>query len=272
MVRLIAPPTAPTQLSGEEVETLVEMSRSRGVIGSNEQEMLGEVLDLSQLKVRDVMVPRVDIHSIDIHQPPHVLADKIEASGLTKWVAVDGDLDHVEGVIYARQYLLARRLESNVSLSKLVRGIRFVPELQRVDELLEDFRKTGTSLAIVVDEYGGTAGLVTLKDVVHQMLGDIDPSRTQEEGALEAEQLDETTWRISGRLSVHDWAETFSAEALPPRISTVGGLVMAKLGRVPRDGDRARLANLELEVEKAKKGRVQSVLLRMVGPQKEAGS
>jgi putative hemolysin len=264
LVRLLAPPSPPRELSADEVDALVDMSCSRGIIGTNEQELLGEVLDLSELKVRDVMVPRVDVRSIDVHLPPHRLRELIVETNATKIVAVDGDLDHVEGVIFARQFLLARGLEPNVTLQSLVRQVRFVPEVQRVDQLLEDFRKTGTHMAIVVDEYGGTAGLVTLRDVVQQMLGDIDPTRPPEDALPDAEQLDANTWRLSGRLSVHDWAEAFGAENLPPRVSTVGGLVMAQLRRVPQPGDRARLANLELEVEKAEKGRIASVLLRII--------
>ena len=263
--RLVAPAeNDPGDLSTDELAALLEMSQRRGDIRSDEQQLLRDVLQLSQLKVRDIMIPRVDLVAIDVHQPPHKLRELIAESGLTKFVAYDSDLDHVAGVIYARQFLLAARLEPNLTLERLVRGVRFVPEIQRVDELLEDFRKTGTNLAIAVDEYGGTAGLITIKDIVEQMVGDLDMDEAPGEGGgTPAQPLGDGRWRVSGKLSVHDWAEAFGAVSLPPRISTVGGLVTALLGRVGEPGDTAHLANLELTIEKVDGSRVDSVILRL---------
>ena len=157
-----------------------------------------------------------------------------------------------------------------MDLATLVRAVRFVPEIQRVDQLLEEFRRTGTKLAIAVDEYGGTAGLVSLKDVVEQIVGDLDMDQAiGTSPATVPEHLGMGSWRVSGRLSVHDWEEAFGMHDLPPRVSTVGGLVMALLGRVPKPGDRARLANLSLEVERMDGDRVDSVLLRLTGPDGE---
>ncbi|MBI1369682.1 MAG: DUF21 domain-containing protein [Planctomycetes bacterium] len=264
--RLFAPPQSPGQLTTDEMDALLEMSQKRGIIGSGEQQLLNEVLYLSEIKVRDVMIPRVDISEIDVNEPPRRLRELIEKTRLTKYVAVDGGIDHVLGVIYARQFLLAHRLSPKVSLRKLVRQVRFVPELQRVDQLLEDFRKSGTKLALAVDEYGGTAGLVTLKDIVEQMVGDLDMDHGPgETPASTAEQLGPHRWRVSGRLSVHDWSDAFGQYRLPPRVSTVGGLVMSLLGRVPRLGDTVRVANLQLEVERMSGGRVESVLLHLDG-------
>ncbi|MEX0741182.1 MAG: hemolysin family protein, partial [Phycisphaeraceae bacterium] len=263
--RLVGPPDRPGEISNDALETMLEMSRRRGVIGADEQQLLREVLHLGELKVRDIMIPRVDIQSVDIHASADDFRELINRTQLTKYVACDGDLDHAEGIIYARQFLLAARIDPQIDLATLVRQVRFVPEIGRVDQLLANFRKTGTHIAIVVDEYGGTAGLVTLKDVVEQMVGDLDlepmPGETPQ---LETEQLNQSTWRVSGRLSVHDWAEAFGHLSLPPRVSTVGGLVMTLLGHVPAVGDKVRLANLELEVERVDGGRVESVLLHLM--------
>ncbi|QNN23443.1 HlyC/CorC family transporter [Planctomycetales bacterium ZRK34] len=260
--RLFAPHQLSPQLTNDEMEALLEMSRKRGVIGAGEQQILNEVLYLSQMRVRDVMIPRVDVAAIDVHQPPHVLREMIKQTKLNKYIAVEGDLDHVVGVIYARQFLLAARLEPNVHLQKLVRVIRFVPELQRVDQLLDEFRKTGTKMAIAVDEYGGTAGLITLKDIVEQLVGDLDLDQSPAEAPSETtEQLDAKRWRVSGRLSVHDWADAFGKHNIPPRIATVGGLVMSLAGRVPEPGEVVQLANVSMRVESVSGARVESVIL-----------
>lgn len=263
--RLVAPSDPNVgEMSTDELAALLEMSQSRGVIAADEQQLLRDVLQLSQLKVRDIMIPRVDMVAIDIHQPPHKLRELILEADLTKFIACDGDIDHVLGVIYARQFLLAHRLEPNLTLRRLVRGVRFVPEIQRVDELLEDFRKSRTNLAIAVDEYGGTAGLITIKDIVEQMVGDLDMDEAPGEGdGTPAESLGDGSWRVSGGLSVHDWAEAFGATALPPRVSTVGGLVTALLGRAPRVGDVVTVANLQITVEDVDGLRIQNVVLRL---------
>lgn len=263
--RLVSPPRPAIALGADELATLLEMSQRRGVIGSDEQQLLKEVLDLSAVKVREIMTPRVDVIAIDVNQPPHALRAMIEQTRRPRYLAIDGDIDQVLGIIYARQFLLASRLEPNVSLRKLVRGVMFVPEIQRVDQLLEIFRKSGTKSAVAVDEYGGTAGIISLKDVVERLLGEMDmdevPGETPESSLT---QIDPRTWRASGRLSIHDWSQAFGAPNLPPRVATVGGLVMALLGHVPTPGEKVRLVNLEIEVEKVTGGRLDSVVLRLL--------
>jgi CBS domain containing-hemolysin-like protein len=263
--RLLAPPNRPPALSAGELEALVSVSQQRGVIDPGEEQLLREVVNLSRLKVRDVMVPRVNMIAVDINTPPAELLSHIRTERVTKMPVYDGDIDHIEGVIYARQFLLARPPGvpvEQVDLKRLIRKVRFVPELQRVDELLADFRKTGTHLAIAVDEFGGTAGLVTLKDVVERMVGELDfDEHPAEEPPPEAQPLGDGVWRVSGRLMVHDWAQTFGAERIPPRVATVGGLVTALLGRIPRVGEVATLGNLMLRVERMDGGRVASVIL-----------
>jgi CBS domain containing-hemolysin-like protein len=267
--RLLAPaPKAGSadRLDTAELEAMLEMSRQRGVIGTEEQQLIRQVLTLSQLKVRDIMIPRVDLVAIDVTEPAEALASLARRTGLGKVLAIDGDIDHVLGVIYVRQFMLASRRGPVKSLRSLVRNVRFVPEILRVDQLLDDFRGTGTKLAIAVDEYGGTAGLVTLKDVVERMVGDVDMDEVVAGMPLDSpEPMGEGRWRVSGRLSVHDWEEAFGTHELPRRVSTVGGLVMALLGRVPRTGDVAQLANLSMEVERMDGDRVESVVLKLNG-------
>jgi len=265
LVRLFSPHRRATHLAADELQALLEDSQRRGVIGTHEHALLEEVIHLSDLRVRDVMLPRVDVVAVDIHQPQSAIAEAVAESRQNKFLVVDGDLDHVAGVLTARRWLLARRTEAHKPLRELISGVRFVPETQRVDRLLEDFRKTGTTLAVVVDEYGGTAGLVTLRDIVERMLGDLD-LHEDPDTKPNVERLGPGRWRVSGRLSVHDWTDTFGAARLPPRVATVGGLIMALLGRVPEAGDRVSLDDLDMRVEAVEGGRIESALLELRGP------
>ena len=264
--RLFAPSHQPAALSADELHTLVEVSRHAGVIDVGEQRMLREVVHLSQLKVRDIMVPRVDVATFEITGEADALHRLIQRTRVSKVPVYEGDIDHMVGVIYTRQFLLARAGPGPVDLRRLVRQVRYVPELQRVDQLLAEFRKSGTQLAIVVDEYGGTAGLVTIKDVVERLVGelDFDPSETDENQTEdEATAVAPGVWRVSGRLSAADWAGALGTADLPRRVSTVGGLITALLGRLPRVGDRVRLGNLVMRVEQVQRGRVETATLQL---------
>jgi putative hemolysin len=211
------------------------------------------------------MVPRVDIHWVDVNTPPSVLRELIRRTRRTKILACQGDLDHVAGVIYSRQFLLSDAQGNLKNIARLIRNVHFVPEIQRLDQLLTDFRRSGINMAVAVDEYGGTAGLITLKDVLERIVGDLDMDQAPGEGeGPHAEPVHWDTWRVSGRLSIHDWVESFGQANIPARVSTVGGLMMALLGEAPTIGDHARLGNLEMEVETMTGRRVESVLLRLV--------
>jgi CBS domain containing-hemolysin-like protein len=262
--RLFAPTAKPPELSSDELRSLVEVSKRRGVIDPTEERLLYEVVRLSEIKVRDIMVPRVDVQAFDLDAGPESLRQLIADKRLTKIPAYRGDLDHIEGVIYAKQFLLAHEVDAPFDLSSIVRQVKYVPELQRVDQLLGEFRRSGSHLAVVVDEYGGTAGLVTLKDVVERLVGDVefdtpDPDARQ----VNAESLPDGTYRVDGRLAVQDWIAAFGQQTIPPRVATVGGIVAARLGRIPRVGDEVNLGNLSLQVESMTGGRVDTVLLSL---------
>lgn len=262
--RLLAPTVRPPALSSDELESLVTVSQQRGLINPTEQQVVREVVSLSRLKVRDVMTPRVDIQAIDITASPDDIHALIREHRLSKIPVYDGDIDHIVGMIYARQFLLARSAGGQIELKKLIRQVRYVPEIGRVDQLLAEMRRGHTHLAIAVDEFGGTAGLLTIKDVVEQFLGDVDVETSNADDPDQIVQpLGPGRWRVGGALSVHDWVQALGPTRIPPRVVTLGGLAAALLGRIPRPGDRTSLGNLLIEVEAMDKARVSSVILSL---------
>jgi putative hemolysin len=271
LARLFAPSLRPAELSSDELRSLVEVSKRRGVIDPTEERLLYEVVRLSEIKVRDIMVPRVDLQAFDLDDDAEQLRELIIEKRLTKIPVYRGDLDHIEGVIYAKQFLLVHEVGAPFDLSTIVRQVRYVPELQRVDQLLGEFRRSGTHLAVAVDEYGGTAGLATLKDVVERLVGDVDFDTPDPDARqVSTETLPDGTYRVDGRLSVQDWIATFGQKTIPPRVTTVGGIVAAKLGRIPRVDDQVQIGNLTLKVEQMTGGRVESLLLSLKDEQTEA--
>ncbi|MCC7146549.1 MAG: HlyC/CorC family transporter [Phycisphaeraceae bacterium] len=271
LARLIAPEARPPGLSTEELAHLLEVSQNRGVIDPGEEDLLQGVLNLSQLQVRDIMRPRVDIVAFDLRRPPEKLLELLRARRLSRIPVYRGDLDHIQGVVYTRQVLL-RKPRTARQLQALVRQVTFVPEIQRADQLLVQFRKRGTTLAIAVDEYGGTAGLVTLKDVVEQMVGRIaSHDESMERAGMKL--LAPGVWRVSAGLSVDDLLDTFGGGTKEEiEAVTIGGLVMSRLGRLPRVGDRLQVGSMTLEVEKMRGWRIDALLMRMAGGHGVAGS
>lgn len=270
--RLFAPRERPPALSADELAALVELSERRGVIDASEEQLLREVVNLSQFKVRDIMVPRVDMLAVEVRTSPDDLAELIRRRGVTKLPVYRGDVDNIIGVVYARQFLLAGAAGGEVDLASLVRNVHFVPELQRVDQLLGVFRKRGIHIAVVVDEYGGTAGVVTIRDVVERLIGEVDvESEEPDTGAAAAEPIGPGEWRVSGRLAVRDWAHWFGESAVPAKAATIGGLITAQLGRIPAPGDTVTLGNLALKVESVHRGRVESVRLSVPAEASEVG-
>jgi CBS domain containing-hemolysin-like protein len=259
LARLIAPRQKPPELSPQELESLLTLSEQRGVIDDSEEQLLQQVLELSQLTVRNLMTPRVDIRAFDLDDDPAKLIELIGETKLTAVPVYRGDLDHIEGVMYARQVLL-RRPSTAAQLQTLVRQVNFIPQQQRADRLLVNMRKTGATLAIVVDEYGGTSGLITIEDVVEHMVGDISGSY-EKQGDARVESTGTGQWRVGADLSIMDWAEIFGAPQGKTSVTTLGGLVMARLGRVPREGDQIEIGGMVIEVETMDKKRMSTLLL-----------
>lgn len=278
LARLIAPPSKPPALSVDEFESLLTLSQRHGVIDADEQRLLQQVLDLGQLKVRDLMTPRVDIVAHDLDDDPEALVELIGRTKLRHIPVFRESLDHIEGVAYARQVLLARPKTPD-ELRSIIRQVKFVPDLQRADQLLVEMRKSATNFAIVVDEYGGTAGLITLENVVEHMVGEI-PGAFDEQNQPEVEQLGRGVWRVGAELPVREWAEVFKRHASAKKeglealevVSTVGGLLMARLGRLPREGDRVTLGNVALTCERMVGHRVEVVRIELLGEHASDGA
>jgi len=190
-----------------------------------------------------------------VTDPPQTAREKMQKHHLTKLPVYVRTIDNIVGLVHLRQLLL----EPTVSLDRIVQRVHFVPEQKTVESLLEFFRKTGTDTAIVVDEYGGIAGSVRLEDIAEELLGPIEIT-----GGIEPiEQIGPMEYRLAGNLAIHDWAEAFNIDTVETRLSTIGGLVTALLGKIPKSGDTAYLKNLKFTVERVQKHRIETVILTL---------
>lgn len=265
LARLIAPSTKPPELSSRELEIMLSMSRQRGIIDQDEQQLLRHVLELGQIKVRDVMVPRVDIRGHDLDAPIDELLSLAHETRLRHLPVYEESLDQIRGVVLTRQ-LLVKPPKDRASLEALIKPVYFVPEVAPADHLLATLREQAVTFAIVVDEYGGTAGLVTLEDVVEHFIGDI-PGAYERDGQPIVEQLRDGVFRVGADLAVHDWVEWFGRNPAMSKAAsnaaTLGGVVLGLLGKAPDEGDHVRLGNMRLTVDQVDGRRITSVLVAL---------
>jgi putative hemolysin len=245
----------PRMITLAEFRSLVNLSRRRGLITEDENRLLGEVIELGLLKVRHVMQPRVDLIACDVSDSPDQVREQMQRHHLTKIPVYVRDMDNVVGVVHLRQLFL----KPGVSVDRLVQPVHFVPEQKTVESLLEFFRKTGTDMAVVVDEYGGLAGSVQLEDIAEELFGRMEIAA----GIEPIKQLGPFEYRLAGDLAIHDWADVFGIDLEQTRLSTIGGLVTALLGRIPKKGDAAYLGNLKFTVDRVRRHRIETVILTL---------
>jgi putative hemolysin len=252
---LLGPTKIPKPVTTGEFKSLIEQVRKRGLITTDENKLLTEIIELGFLKVRDCLRPRVDMVACTVTDSPQNARKMMLKNHLTKVPVYVGTVDNIVGMVDLRQLLL----RPNTSLDRLVRRVHFVPEQKTVESLLEFFRRTHTDTAIVVDEYGGIAGSVRLEDIVEELLGPVELT----DGIEPIEQIGPFEYRLAGDLPIHDWAAAFGIEPEATRISTIGGLVTAALGKIPKAGDIAHLKNLKFTVERVRKHRIETVILTL---------
>lgn len=243
-------------LTPEDLALVLESSAGRGVIEGEEADLLVEVVELEGVRVRELMTPRVDMLALDLSQPVEDQKDVIDRALEARHVwlpVVRGTPDDVVGQVRLRELLAGGARP----LRELVRRVRFVPEVASGLDLLRVLRENKASEAVVVDEYGGTAGVVTLEDVFEQILGDL---RVEDEEAPPlVVPLGAGGFRVAGALSIRDWNERFGHRVVPAGFETIGGFVTALLGRIPRAGDRVRFGTLAFRVHDVRGRRVKSV-------------
>ena len=250
------------KLTAEELMIIVERGGEQGVIEAEEQQMIGAVLELGEQRVHEVMVPRIDIAALPDDVTLEQLIDTIVAEGHSRIPVYQESIDNVIGILYAKDMLPVLAKNQEFDIRTLLRTPLFVPESISVDDLLHMLQRRKVHIAIVLDEYGGTAGMVTIEDLIEEIVGEIQDEYDVEEPMVE--RISDTEARIDGRASMDDLTETFGVEldgADREQYDTVGGLVYHQIGGVPQVGDTIEVDGLTLTVESTDGRRVGKVLV-----------
>lgn len=223
--------------------------------------MLQGVLEVSATHVRDIMVPRSHMVVLDLEDPYDELLDTILASGHSRFPVIGDDRDQIIGILLAKDLLQRFRSDQQpreLDLRELLRDPVFIPESKRLNALLTQFRESHNHMAIVVDEYGGVAGLATIEDVLEQIVGDIDDEHDPEE-ADNIQVQDDGRIIVLALTRIDDFNEYFDIALSDEEYDTVGGLIMHELGRVPRKGEVLEIAGVRLSVLRADRRRIHTL-------------
>jgi CBS domain containing-hemolysin-like protein len=252
--------------SEAELRDLVERAQRSGVVEQSERDMIESVFELGDTIVREVMVPRTDIVVIERTKTVKQALNLLLRSGFSRIPVVGENSDDVVGLAYLRDLVKKERTEGGgaVRVDEVMRKAVFVPESKPVDELLREMQTELGHIAIVVDEYGGTAGLVTLEDIVEEVVGEITDEYDREAPAVEP--LNDGSVRVTARLPIEDLEELYGVELPHEDVDSVGGLMASLLGRVPIPGATVEASGLVLVAEssKGRRNRIGTVLVRRV--------
>ena len=256
----------------EEILSFVEQSRMEGVVDEEELTMIENVLELGDTTAEEIMTPRTDVNAIEVNTDLHTAVRKISDAGHSRIPVYEGNIDNIIGLLYAKDLLSEiGRDHQAFSLRDKIRKAYFVPETKPLRDLLHEFQNQKLHIAVVLDEYGGTAGIVTIEDILEELVGEIVDE--YEETPKEAiQRIDETTVEIDARMYVDDLNEEFDIE-LPEDedYDTVGGFVFSHLGYIPRAGESFDYQNINFTVVAAGPRQIKRLRIRKQSPSEKTG-
>jgi putative hemolysin len=254
---------APT-VSVDDIAHLIETGTEQGVLRAAEQEVALEAFQLRIRRARDIMRPRIDIDAVDIDTPAQEIAGVVAMSGFSRLPVYEGDLDHIVGFVYNKDLFQQLYLGRDINIRQLLRQPLFIPENLTLDRLLVTFQQKRSQLAIVLNEFGGTLGMVTFEDVLEELVGEIHDEHRRDE-VQSIVQRDSRSWLVDGRFALHDLIDRLPESVKlgegASAVSTVGGLVITALEELPKIGDVVTSGDITIEVVDMDGARVDRLLV-----------
>lgn len=255
-------PVPRSLLTEEEIRTAISMGEEEGVVEKAEADMLNKVFEFGDRPVHEVMTPRTDAAWIEHGSKLADFLSIYAQNPHSRFPVYEGNLDNVTGMIFIKDVLLALAqgsLDRESLITELIRPVPFVPETKRIAELFTEMRAEGHQLAIVIDEYGGTAGIVTLNQLVEEIVGELGDELVKAEKEFEA--IDATTFQIDGSMRVEEVREQLGLELPLGEYETMAGFVLSLLGRIPREGEQIKYHDLKLVVTEMRGKKIEKVLM-----------
>jgi CBS domain containing-hemolysin-like protein len=249
--------------NGDDIQALIDVGAEEGILEEEEGELIHSIIEFGDTRVNEVMTPRTEIVAIPITATIAEARDRIIESKYSRLPVYRNQIDNVEGIIYMRDLLQCwPEGRENEGISSFLRHVYFVPETKQVAELLEEMQKAHVQLAMVIDEYGGVAGLVTVEDILEEIVGEIEDEDTAQEEIIEIVESDDGYYDVLGSTEIGKIERLFDMEIEDDDFTTIAGLVISESGYVPRAGERLNLRGLDVEVLEADDRRINRLRLR----------
>jgi putative hemolysin len=268
----INPQQEDSDVTEEEIRMMVDIGEEKGAIEANERDMIENIFEFNNSSAEDVMIHRTDVTSIWIQDTPEIIVKTILDTGLSRFPVYEEDIDDVIGILYTRDYLLNEHADPPKPLRELLREAYFVPETVQADVLFREMQRRKVHMAVVVDEYGGMSGIVTLEDLLEEIVGSIydefDPAAKQE-----ITPIGENQWRVAGTVELETLSEALDvALPLDEEYDTLGGLIFSQLTTIPQDGSHPDVTvfGLHIYVEELLEHRVETAIITKLQPPEES--
>ena len=254
----------------DELKTIIDTVEEEGVLDSQETDIIQSVIDFDDITVQEILIPRVDMLAVDVNEPVDQVIATVLANSYTRIPVYENDIDHIIGMLHTRDLFECMARGTGIDVRALCRQLPFVYRTKRINELLAEFRREKQHMAIVTDDYGGTLGLVTLEDVLEELVGEIF-DETDEVEALPVQQLEEHLFRVAGEANVYDVFEELgvSTKNFDSDFSSAAGWALECLEHIPAPGESFDFENLHVTVEQVEDKRILSLLVRLMPPEQE---
>jgi magnesium and cobalt transporter len=256
----------------EDREQLIELlhgAYENSLMDADALAMIEGVLQVSEMRVGEIMIPRAQMDVVDINDPPEVFIPRVVETAHSRFPVIDKDRDDVIGILLAKD-LLRHYAESDSDIRGMLRPAVFIPESKRLNVLLKEFRSNRNHIAIVVDEYGGVAGIVTIEDVLEQIVGDIEDEYDFDETEDNVIRENEGVFRVKAGTEIEDFNQTLGAHFSDEEFDTVGGLVISRFGHLPKRGESVKFDGFLFSVLRADSRRLHAVRVTRLQPEEDA--
>jgi putative hemolysin len=257
--------------NGGDIQALIDVGAEEGILEEEEGELIHSIIEFGDTRVNEVMTPRTEIVALPLTATVREARDAIIESKYSRLPVYREQIDNVEGIIYVRDLLQCwpegKEMEA---ITSLLRPVYFVPETKSVSDLLEEMQKARVQLAMVIDEYGGVAGLVTVEDILEEIVGEIEDEDTEQEEIVEIIQASDGYYDVLGSTEIGKIERLFDMEIEDDDFTTIAGLVISESGYMPRAGERLRFRGLDVEVLEADDRRINRVRLRRAEEESKA--
>ncbi|MDF2520373.1 MAG: Hemolysins-related protein containing domain [Clostridia bacterium] len=255
------------QITEEEIRLMINVGEEKGIFQETETHMINSIFEFDDTVAKEVMTPRTDIVAVSIDAELEEILEVIVEESFSRIPVYEESRDNIIGVLYIKDLfaLIKKNTEWKLSLKDIIRPVYFVPEYKKIDELFKEMQKSKTHIAIVIDEYGGTAGLITIEDLLEEIVGNIFDE--YDDVTLDFEQLDENTYIVSGMLSVGEINEIMHIDLPEEEFDTISGMILSLSGKMPEVGDEVQFETIAFRIEEVDDKRISKIKIQKLDNQ-----